>query len=273
MNASGQSDELKSCCSTLYETDFARYLLGDSFHPGGLRLTSRLGDLLQLAPGIRVLDIASGKGESAIFLAKQYGCEVTGVDFGAGNVEESAARAEAEGLADTVHFFRGDAEELEFAENSFDAVICECAFCTFPDKRAAAAEFERVLKPGGRVGISDLTRSGELALELQGLLAWIACIADARPVAEYVEYLKAAGFHDLCAEPHNTALADMVRDIQGRLMSVELLGKLKKIPLEGVDLGQAKAFARAAADAVRTGTLGYAIVSGLKSGKWGSRAG
>ena len=50
-------------------------------------------------------------------------------------------------------------------------VVCECAFCTFPDKSRAAAEFARVLRSGGRVGISDLTRSGELPGELDGLLA------------------------------------------------------------------------------------------------------
>jgi ubiquinone/menaquinone biosynthesis C-methylase UbiE len=64
-------------------------------------------------------------------------------------------------------------------------VICECAFCTFRDKSAAASEFARVLKPGGKVGLSDLTRSGILPAELDGLLAWVACIADARPISEY----------------------------------------------------------------------------------------
>jgi len=78
--------ELKSCCANLYESDFARILLGDSFHPGGLNLTGRLGELLGLAPGVRVLDVASGKGTSAMYLAKRFGCEVVGVDFGASDV-------------------------------------------------------------------------------------------------------------------------------------------------------------------------------------------
>jgi ubiquinone/menaquinone biosynthesis C-methylase UbiE len=258
------SEDLKSCCATLYESDFARLLLGDSFHPGGLRLTERLGELMELGPGLRVLDVASGKGESAIFLARHFGCEVVGIDFGLENIRESAARASDAGIAQMVQFRQGDAEKIDFPTAEFDAVICECAFCTFPDKPAAAAEFARILKPGGRVGLSDLTRSDALPAELEGLLAWIACIADARPAAEYVAYLEAAGITGLMVEPHDEALAEMVRDIQGKLLGAELMSKLKKLNIEGVDFAQAKALARAAADAVRAGALGYAIVTGQR---------
>lgn len=255
------SEDVKSCCATLYESDMARMLLGDSFHPGGLALTRRLGELLGLKPGIRVLDVASGKGESALFLAKTFGCEVVGLDFGALNVEQSSARAREAGIENLVTFQTGDAEKLPFPDASFDALICECAFCTFPDKRTAAREFRRILKAGGRVGLSDLTRADSLPPELTGLLAWVACIADARPVAEYAEYLKASGMQDTATELHDEALAAMVRDIQGKLLGAELMSKLKKLDLGGVDFVEAKAMARAAADAVRAKKLGYAIIT------------
>lgn len=255
------SEQLKSCCAALYESDFARLLLGDSFHPGGMRLTQRLGEKLGLRAGMCVLDVASGKGESALFLARTFGCEVVGVDFGAGNVEESARRAaEAQLPRDLVRFQQADAERLPFPDASFDAAICECAFCTFPGKPAAAAEFARVLKPGGKAGLSDLTRAGMLAPALDGLLAWIACIGDARPVEEYAGYLQSAGMRDIETEPHNEALAEMVRDIQGRLLGAELMSKLNRIDLGGVDLAQSKSLAKAAAEAVRAGTLGYALI-------------
>src|SRR5260370_30597695 len=128
------NEELKACCATLYESDFARMLLGDSFHPGGLRLTERLGEKMGLRPGLRVLDAERGKGESAVFLAQGFGCEVVGIDFGAENVKRAAARAEDAGFAHLASFRRGDAEKIDFPESSFDGVICECAFCTFPDK-------------------------------------------------------------------------------------------------------------------------------------------
>jgi ubiquinone/menaquinone biosynthesis C-methylase UbiE len=259
------NEDLKSCCATLYESDFARLLLGDSFHPGGLRLTQRLGELLQLGPRARVLDVASGKGESAIFMAQSFGCEVIGIDFGRENVKDATSRASEAKITHLVSFRQGDAEKIDFPDTSFDAVICECAFCTFPDKPAAASEFARVLRPGGGVGLSDLTRSTTLPPELTGLLAWISCIADARPVEEYAAYLRSAGISGIEIEPHDEALAEMVRDIQGKLLGAELMSKLQKVDLEGVDFAQAKALARAAADAVRSKTLGYAVIVGRRT--------
>jgi ubiquinone/menaquinone biosynthesis C-methylase UbiE len=259
------NEDLKSCCATLYESDFARLLLGDSFHPGGQRLTQRLGELLQLGPRARVLDVASGKGESAIFMAQSFGCEVIGIDFGRENVKDATSRASEAKITHLVSFRQGDAEKIDFPDTSFDAVICECAFCTFPDKPPAASEFARVLRPGGGVGLSDLTRSTTLPPELTGLLAWISCIADARPVEEYAAYLRSAGISGIEIEPHDEALAEMVRDIQGKLLGAELMSKLQKVDLEGVDFAQAKALARAAADAVRSKTLGYAVIVGRRT--------
>jgi arsenite methyltransferase len=258
------SDEIKNCCATLYQSDLARMLLGDSFHPGGLRLTERLGVKLALSSRMQVLDVASGKGETAVFLAQRFRCEVVGIDFGPENVRQATARADKAGVSHLVRFRQGDAENLDFPDASFDAVLCECAFCTFPDKHVAAGEFGRVVRPGGKLGLSDLTRSAELPQELQGLLAWIACIADARPVAEYVGYLQSAGIANVDVELHDEALAEMVRDIQAKLLGAELMSKLKKLDLEGIDFGQAKTLARAASDAVRTKSLGYALLAGLR---------
>ena len=179
------AEEVKSCCATAYESDWARLLLGDSLHPGGMALTERLGELLGLGPGKRVLDVAAGKGASAIFLARRFGCEVVGVDYSARNAAEAARAAESAGVVGLVSFRQGDAERLPFEDGEFDAVVCECAYCTFPDKAAAAREFHRVLRPGGSVGLSDLTRSGSIGPELQTLLAWVACLGDARPVKGY----------------------------------------------------------------------------------------
>lgn len=249
--------DLKSCCAALYESDFARMLLGESFHPGGLRLTRRLGELLDLHAGMRVLDVASGKGDSAVFLAGHFGCEVVGVDFGPENVKTANARAN--GL---VSFVEGDAERLHFEDASFDTVICECAFCTFPEKEHAAAEFARVLRPGGRVGLSDLTRTGPLSPELEGLLAWVACIADARPVEEYSAFLAAAGISGIHIEIHDTALIEMVKDIKGRLLGFEVATKLGKLNVESFDFEHARQLARAALEAIRTKRLGYALIVG-----------
>jgi len=259
------ADELKSCCANLYQSDWASLLLGDSFHPGGLALTQRLGRLLNLQPGQRILDVAAGKGTSAIFLAQQFGCQVVGIDYGSDIINQATANAEAAGLGRQVRFEQGDAEQLQFVPASFDVVICECAFCTFPNKANAAQEFARVLRPGGRVGLSDLTRSGPLPPELGTLLAWIACIADARPTQEYTTHLQNAGFAINQVDPQPGALAEMVRNVQTRLLGAEVMLKLNKLDLPGsVNLDQAKTLARHTAQAVQAGKLGYVLITGSK---------
>ena len=258
--------ELKSCCANLYESDWAKILLGDSFHPGGLALTRRLGKLLDLHPGQHILDVAAGKGTSAIFLAQQFGCRVTGIDFGTDTVAEANSNAEKAGVTELVQFEQGDAENLHFDDTAFDAIICECAFCVFPNKSAAAHQFARVLRPGGQVGLSDLNRSGELPPELDTLLAWVACIADARPVEDYTSTLQQAGFTINQVEPHNPALADMVRSVQGKLLGAEVMLKLDILDLPDIDLSQAKSLVKHTAQAVQDGKLGYTLITGKKDG-------
>jgi arsenite methyltransferase len=255
---------LKTCCAAAYQSEWARLLLGESFHPGGLALTERLGVLLGLGPGQRVLDVAAGQGTSAIFLAQRFGCAVVGVDYGGDSVRKATEAAARAGVAELVHFEQGDAERLAAADEAFDVVICECAFCTFPDKHAAAREFSRVLRAGGQVGLSDLTRSGAVPQALQGLLAWVACIADAQPLDEYARYLADAGLRVDLVEPHDDALGRLVQEIRAKLLGAELLVKLKKIDLPTADFDQAKTLARAAAEAVKAGVFGYAVLTAVK---------
>jgi len=264
MDLSVKNDEIKACCANLYESSWARSLLGDSFHPGGLALTQRLGSLLDLKSGSRLLDVAAGKGSSAITLAQYFGCQVLGVEYSLKNVEAARFAAQAAGMADRVSFKMGDAESLPFEDGGFDAVICECSFCTFPDKETAASEIERVLRPGGRLGLSDVTRSSSLPGELNGLLAWIACLGDAQPVEQYTDYLNKAGLVIESVENHDEALNEMVQDIRTKLLGAELLVKLKKLDLPNVDFEEVRQVARAASNAVGNGQLGYSLILSQK---------
>ena len=259
-----EPDLVKSCCAALYASDWVRLLLGVSFHPGGTRLTDRLADLLELGPETRVLDVAAGVGTSAIHLAAQRGCRVVGTDISSANVAEASRRARLAGVADLVEFSESDAESLDQPAGSFDAVICECAFCTFPDKLAAARGFARVLRPGGRVGIADLTRRGGLPSELETLVAWVACVGDAQPIADYCARLEEAGLGVEHTEAHDDALLAMVSGVREKLLGTRLLVELGRLTLAGIDLDTVQATARAAAGAVRDGLLGYAIVCARK---------
>ena len=117
------ADTIKACCSRLYQHEWLPLLLGDSFHPGKLALTRRLGEMMELKPGDRVLDIASGPGSSAIFLAQEFGVEVLGVDLAGDLVAAANRRAAQMELSDRVRFEVGDAERLPFDAASFDACV------------------------------------------------------------------------------------------------------------------------------------------------------
>jgi ubiquinone/menaquinone biosynthesis C-methylase UbiE len=256
-------ETIKACCVALYDSDWAALLLGDSYHPGKLELTKRLGELLELKPGDRVLDVASGVGTSAIFLAQNFGCQVVGVDFSEQNVARANTNAAEAGLAGLVQFKVGDAERLPFDKDEFEAIICECAFCTFPSKPEAAKQFTRVLRPGGKIGLSDLTRSGPLPAELDSLLAWVACIADAQPIETYTSLLEEAGFSVNQVEVHDKALAELIHEIRGKLLVAELMTNLNKLELpDWIDMNEAGRLAQLTAETVNQGILGYALLSG-----------
>jgi SAM-dependent methyltransferase len=255
----------KSCCALAYESDVVRWLVGESFHPGGVALTERLGEQLALKGGGQVLDIASGRGTSALFLAERLGCRVTGIDLGPGNVEAAREAARARGLDRLVAFEQADAERLPFAEGAFDAVICECAFCLFPDKATAAREMARVLKPGGRLGLTDLVREGRLEPALDGLMAWVACIADARPLEAYLATLGDAGFRPALVERHDQCLADIADRARQQLFAAEVLVGLGKLSWPGFDFPAANELARQAQGAIGQGQLGYVLITAVKA--------
>jgi len=253
------SDVVKSCCAALYQDDYLRVLLGDSFHPGGVVLTKHLGSVLELGPSDHVLDVASGSGTSAFALADTFGCRVTGVDYGEGSV--ARANTAAHDLCD---FHVGDAERLPFDDEAFDAVISECAFCTFPAKDVAAREMFRVLKPGGRLGLTDLTIGGPVPAGLDNLLSVVACIGDARSAAEYEAILIAGGFADLIKQDQSQHLLAMVTDMRKKIDLARLASAIKKLDLGGLDLEAARATAQLAIATIESGMAGYVLLAGRR---------
>jgi arsenite methyltransferase len=259
--ASTAPDTLKACCAAAYETDAVALLLGESYHPGGLALTRRLARALELQAGQTVLDVACGPGATACLLAGEFGVEVEGIDLGPSSLARARALAAERGLDGRVHFHLGDAERLPFEADVFDAVVCECAFCTFPDKATAATQFARVLRPGGRVGITDVTLDpARLDPELVTLAAYIACIADARPASEYAALLADAGLAVVVSEAHDEALAAMIDQIEARLRMVAGLGA----PGPALDLDTILRYTTAAARAVADGVAGYQLIVAQK---------
>jgi arsenite methyltransferase len=258
-------EETKACCAAAYGSDVAAMLLGDSYHPGGLTLTRQLARQLALPPGSAVLDVASGPGTTTLLLAREFGVRVEGVDLSAANVALARGAADSAGLADRVTFTVGDAERLPYSDASFDAVIIECALCTFPDNRAAASEISRVLRTGGRLGLTDvLVESERLPAELTTVAARIACIADALPMIGYADLLEAAGLRVTHTERHDEALVRMIDQIEARLTVVRLTAR-ERLEAQGIDLDSVGPVLAAARKAVGDGVLGYGMLVAEKS--------
>jgi O-methyltransferase/aklanonic acid methyltransferase len=124
------------------------------------RFGERLVEHMPLAPGARVLDIATGKGAVLLPAARRVGPEghVIGIDLSGAILQETELLVRAEGLT-KVELCKMDAEHLEFPDQSFDAVTCAFAIFFFPDVDAALREMYRVLKPGGCLAITNFNKT------------------------------------------------------------------------------------------------------------------
>lgn len=254
-------EEMKACCASVYEHPAVRWLLGGELHPGGEATTRRALDLIAPDPGERLLDVASGTGASALLAAREFGVEVVGVEYSEAAVIDAGKAAEAAGLGDQVSFVLGDAEALALPDGSFDAVLCECAMCTFPGKAQAAAEIARVLRPGGMVAISDVIVDAERLPEaLRGPMADVACVGSALSRDGYEELLGGAGLEVFAVEPRHEDVARLARRVEERLRGARLLGagRFEGFPLSIEDAIDAAGLARRA---IEEGSLSYAILA------------
>lgn len=264
LGAALERGEVGACCAAVFANPAVRWLLGDQLHPGGEDLTRTLLAMVEPRPGERLLDVASGAGATAILAAREHGCDAVGVDLGDDSVEQAGRAAADAGVGARVAFVAADAGELPFVDGSFDIVVCECALCTFPDKASAATEMRRVLRPGGRLALSDVVADHDrLPYDLRGTMATVACIGGALGGEGYRCLLEAAGFELIAsagAEPEVAQMADRVRS---RLRAARIMGLEALAPIEG-GLTRAIELAGQTESAIAEGVLGY--------GLWSARA-
>lgn len=253
----------KLCCADFYQTDCARLLFGASMHPGGLELTREIGQKIGITRNSDVLDMACGIGTTAIFLAKNFGCQVTGIDLGAKSIEIAIQNTTKEGTRSLTEFKVSDAEKIDFQDESFDCVVCECSLCLFPDKKKTLAQIHRVTRNGGRIGISDIVIRGDLPQALKDLLYRFVCVLEAKSEKEYTSYLREAGFHNVISYDKKETLLALLDDIRKRLFAAELFLGLKKMQLE-IDLDKTKRIVEELRECTKSGLISYALITGEK---------
>ena len=155
--------------------------------------------LASLKPGETVLDLGSGGGFDCFLAAKQVGKngKVIGVDMTPDMVSKARMNAEKIGTK-TVEFRLGEIEHLPVANNSVDIIMSNCVINLSPDKRKVYGDAFRVLKPGGRLAISDIVATAPLPDEIKQDLALLsACVGGAATIDDTVKMLEKAGFEDI----------------------------------------------------------------------------
>ena len=199
-----------SCCGTpAAEADFGQALY-EAEQRGELPEAAALASLgcgnptavADLREGETVLDLGSGGGIDVILSAKRVG--PTGIAYGLDMTEEMLAlarrNAEEAGAGNAI-FLRGIIEDVPLPANSVDVVISNCVVNLSTDKPAVFAELARVLKPGGRIGISDVVAEDRLSPEERADRgSHVGCIAGALSKGEYEAAFEAAGFEDVNVE-------------------------------------------------------------------------
>ncbi len=155
--------------------------------------------LASLKPGETVLDLGSGTGFDCFLAAERVGKKdkVIGVDMTPEMVEQAKEHARRGGF-ENVEFRLGDIENLPVENNEVDVVISNCVINLSPEKERVFLEAFRVLKPGGRMVVSDIVTAVPLPESVKrSTTAYIACIAGAATKQEYIEAIKKAGFEDV----------------------------------------------------------------------------
>lgn len=198
--ASGQSQSCcgdDSCNTTLYDAQLLEGLPADVTN-----ISLGCGDPVSIAslkPGETVLDLGSGGGIDCFLAGRQVGDSgyVIGVDMTPDMLMKANSNKVKMGVHN-VEFRRGQIEALPVTDNSIDVVMSNCVINLSPDKPAVFREALRVLKPGGRVSISDIVTEGDFSPELRADTAqWAECVTGAIDVAEYTGMMQAVGFVDV----------------------------------------------------------------------------
>lgn len=165
----------------------------------------------ELHQGETVLDLGSGGGIDVLLSAKRVG--PSGFAYGLDMTDEMLALARknaAEAGADNVEFLKGYIEEIPLDDGTVDVIISNCVINLSTDKPTVFAEMARVLKPGGRIGISDVVAQDSLTPEERAERgSWVGCIAGALSYSEYRALLAEAGFGDISVTATHEATEGM----------------------------------------------------------------
>ncbi|MGE5131074.1 MAG: arsenite methyltransferase [Sphingomonadaceae bacterium] len=169
--------------------------------------------LAQLKPGEVVLDLGSGGGIDVLLSARRVG--LTGKAYGLDMTDEMLALAndnKRKAGVQNVEFLKGEIENIPLPDSSVDVIISNCVINLSADKDRVLREAFRVLRPGGRLAVSDVVTRGDIPPQIrESMLLWVGCVAGALDENEYRAKLAATGFTNVDIEPTRVYRAEDAR--------------------------------------------------------------
>lgn len=208
--------------------------------PEGANLGLGCGNPIALASlkeGETILDLGSGAGFDCFLAARQVGDKghVIGVDMTPEMLDKARANARKSKYTN-VEFRLGEIENLPAADGSVDAIISNCVINLAPDKNRVFKEAFRVLKPGGRIMVSDIVLTQALPENIKNSIeAYVGCIAGASLESDYLDAIKKVGFEDIKIVGESTfAIESVVNDPS----AAEIVKSLKLTPEKAQELGR-----------------------------------
>lgn len=180
--------------------------------------------LASLKEGETVLDLGSGGGIDVFLAAKRVGTtgKVIGVDMTQEMVERAKATALEQGYTN-VEFRSGEIENLPVEDKTVDVIISNCVINLAPDKQKVFNEAYRVLKPDGRLMVSDLVTEGNLPEDVRNSFdAWAGCIAGALEKSDYLNKIAEAGFQNIKVVSQKPYTIDVSHELRGKITSVQV---------------------------------------------------
>lgn len=229
-----------SCCGSSNETEIGKRIGYTEEElrsvPEGANMSLGCGNPLALASlkeGETVIDLGSGGGCDCFLAAKRVGDrgKVIGVDMTPEMIDKARENAR-KGDFRNVEFRLGEIENLPVADNTADIVISNCVINLSPNKKRVFEESFRILKPGGRLMVSDIVLLKELPETVRGRTHWGSCVANAIMKDRYIEVMKQVGFQEVrIVEETQQSFGDAIDDPNAKAATRNLDGSIEEIKL------------------------------------------
>jgi arsenite methyltransferase len=240
--------------------------LGHTKHVGGLKGTREMLELCHMGPDKYLLNVGCGAASTNIYIAETYGVKSVGVDIKANMVESARKRVERHGVTDLVKLRTASALDLPFLDDTFDIVISESVNVFIPDRARAVAEYKRVVKPGGYVGINEAVLAKEPSPEVADLLDDVVGY-ELLPPEYWTGLLEEAGLTGITSTSSGISTLEESRSQMGFMGKGDvrhiLTGTVKMLFKDAYTRGLVKQV-KGASPKELTGLLGYGVFVGKK---------